>query len=145
MHNRGLKIFLTLILCLISSSYFAAFADAKKNVYDLLSSKGFNEKNGHLTCAIRDSESIKNTNEDVPILLEKLKQVAITEGVMEPSDFTIGLANGSSFSSQTIAISVAKTGNGYVQYLKERKAFFKSADLYKFCETAFNKSKILIH
>jgi hypothetical protein len=145
MHNRSLKIFLTLILCLISSSYFVAFANAGKSVYDLLSSKGFDEKNRHVTCQIKDSKIMKNANEDVPLLLEKLKKVAVSEGVVEPSDFTIGLENGSSFSWQTITISVAKTGNGYVQYMKERKVFFKSADLYKFCEAAFSKSKIPIH
>jgi hypothetical protein len=144
MYNRGLKIFLTLILCLISSGYFLAFADGGKSVHDVLSGKGFNEK-GSYFCSIKNGSTIKNTNQDVPILLDRLKKVAVTEGVPEPSDYTIWLASGSSFLSQVIFISVAKTGNGYVEYMNRKIAFFKSVDLYEFCVAAFNKSKILVH
>jgi hypothetical protein len=144
MYCHGLKIFLMLILCLISSGYSVAFAKGEKSVYDFLDGNGFNGKNGFRVCSIENGSIVKNINPDVPNLLIMLKNVAVTEGAVEPSDYTIRLANGSSFPSQTIVISVGKTGNGYVQYLKEKKVFLKAVDLYGFCVTAFNKSKILI-
>jgi len=122
----------------------SAFAEAERSVYDLLSSKGFSGGKGFLVCAIKNDNVVKNINQDVPILLDKLKKVVVAKGVAGPSDYTIWLSNGSSFDLQTVVISVGKTGNGYVQYLKEERAFFKSVDLYEFCVTAFNKSKILI-
>ncbi len=143
MHNRGLKIFLTFTLCMISLSYFIVFINGGKNIYDVLSRRGFNEKCHFLVCSIRNGSIDKNINQDIPALLDKLKKVVVTKGVPEPSDYTIWLANGSWFSFQAIIISVAKTGNGYVRYMKRKIAFFKSVDLYEFCVTAFNKSTIV--
>ena len=145
MYNRGLRIFLTFVLCTIFLSYFTASANGKKSVYDILSTKGFDQKTRPLFCWIRNGNIVKNINLDTPILLDELKKVVVIKGVPGPSDYTINFASGSSFASQLINISVAKTGNGYVQYMGKNIAFFKSVDLYEFCVTAFNKSKILIH
>ena len=144
MYKRGLRIFLTFILCMISLGYFTACANGEKSVYDVLSSKGFQETRP-LFCSIRKGNIAKNINTDGPTLLNELKKTAVIKGVIGPSDYTINFASGSSFASQMITISVAKTGNGYVQYMGKNIAFFKSVELYKYCVTAFNKSEIIIH
>jgi len=145
MYNQGLNFFLMVILCMVFLGNFKAFADGEKSIYDVLSSKGFTNELRPPIGMIRNNSITKNINRDVSILLYKTRKVAVIKGVPEPSEYYIWLANGSSFDSQGISIFVAKTGNGYIQYMEKNIAFFKSVDLYEFCVKAFNKSTIPIH
>jgi len=122
-----------------------ASAKQEQNIYDLLREKGFEGKS--LFCQVTDSSLTKNINQDVPALLDVLQKVVVARGIRvpEPPAYTIHLEKGSSFPSQVITISVTKIGNGYVEYMEKRIAFFNSVELYGFCATAFAKSEIVVH
>jgi len=156
MYNRGLKFFLMFIISMLTFGCFIAFADGAKNVCDVLSSIGFNEKTDSPYGEIHHRGVGRDMSLDVLMMIDRLKDVTVDQDLpMQPADYTIyrdnksstdyviHLSNSTSFSSDWISISVDNTGNGFVQYMGQKRAFFKSVDFYKFCATVFNKSKLL--
>ena len=128
---------LTVSVCVVGIAAVAV----SKPVPIVLDILGFKEGR-ILFCQVTDGNLTKNINQDVPILWKRLRRAAIAIGSSEPPTYTVYLERGSSSAAQAIAISVATTGNGYVEYLGKKILFFKSTEFYDFCVTAFNNSEI---
>jgi hypothetical protein len=114
-----------------------------ENVYQVLDARGFNGK-GILFCQLRIGETVKGIRQDPQNLLETLKRSKIVGKISPIPIYTIYLENGS-WPWEKITISTDRSGDGYVEYLGRRVAFFRCADLPKFCEEAFKRSNTIVH
>ena len=115
-----------------------------ENVYQVLEARGFNGK-PVMFCQLRIGETVKGIREDPQNLLEILKRSKIVGKVSPIPIYTIYLENGSSWPWEKITIYTDQLGDGFVEYLGNRVAFFHSADLPNFCEEAFKRSTTIVH
>ena len=112
------------------------------SVYGVLEQNGFQQEH-FLISSIPLGGVEKNINQDIPGLMEVLKRSTIVAKLTVSPKFSIFMASGSSFESQTIQIHVDETGSGFVDYMGG-KIFFRCPDLPAFCSAAFERSRIII-
>lgn len=115
-----------------------------KNVYDVLINRGFDERLT-LFCQISDGKTVKNINEDLPMLFKSIKNSMIVPRISQNPSYVISLQNGSAFSYQCIKLHACKSEDGYVEYLGKKIFFFNCGGLYNFCVDSFNRSTIIIN
>ena len=132
------KLLLILILLAVGSS-----CQNNETAYDVLVQKGFVGKQLPF-CQVSDGKVIKNTNLDVPAFYEAIKHSVVINTISESPVYTVHLENGSAFASEVISISVGKQGEGCIDYKGTRRICFRSSDFYKACESAFNRSTIIV-
>ena len=90
------------------------------------------------------NETTKNINDQVPALLELLRNSEMVPERRIAPWFTIWLESGSSLPSQVISIEIGVDGYGVIQHVDER-AYFHCSKLPRFAEAAFNESTIVVH
>jgi hypothetical protein len=90
------------------------------------------------------SETEKNINDQVPALLDMLRESEMVPERRIVPFFTIYLESGSSSPSQVVSIQIGIDGYGVMQHVHER-AYFYCSELPRFAEAAFNQSTIVVH
>ena len=130
------------LLCLYLSDLTGYCHD--KNVYQVPASKGFGGK-GFLLCQLRKGNVEKNINKDALNVLNTLKRSKIVAKASPAPVYKISFVNGSSWSWQNITIYADRSGDGYVDYMGSRVAFFSCPDLPKLCEKAFKRSNVVLN
>ncbi|HEX5009570.1 MAG TPA: hypothetical protein VFY71_04145 [Planctomycetota bacterium] len=127
---------LVLLACAISCTSPTSYP----NGLEYLRAQGFGP---HLFAQVR-SETAKNINDQVPALLDLLRDSEmVPERPIRP-EFTIYLESGSSLPSQRMTIQIQSDGYGVIQHVDQR-AWFYCGRLRSFTAAAFDQSTTVVY
>jgi hypothetical protein len=110
------------------------------NSIEYLKAKGFDHA---LFAQVRVGDTVKNINDQLPILLEVLHNSKMIPKKAVDTVYTISLETGSSLPSQTVSIFVGIDGYGVINF-KRKRAYFHCPELPTFAASTFQKSAIIV-
>jgi hypothetical protein len=115
-------------------------ASSFPNGVEFLKSKGFGASS---FAQVRYEGTLKNINQQLPNVLQALREFEVVPKRPIAPVYTISLEKGSAFESQMISIQVGEDGYGVIRHSREQ-TFFHCAALPISARAAFDESTIVL-